>query len=332
MNKHFRTLCAGLAVLTGLLAGCGGGGGGAAPATPAANPSVEATISGSVVKGVVAGGTVTVSSLSGTILGTTTTSPAGTYSLRITANGDVVVEVQGGTYLDEATGQTVTLNQLKAIISPTNGTQTVHLTPLTYLAYFYSGNTVAGFQTAINNIATQFGLGNTNLVTTLPIVSGTGVVNPYGQVLRAFSQYVMTEQQTTTSTFNLERLMGLAGTASSFNATFQTNFSNAFNTINPGQTLTFSFNGTGITIGGSGAGGGSGTCGVNITGSITANNITTPVNFDYCVSGIAAGSCTSGNTSLNQALSGQQGLVGATNLNYTFGATCAANAFNITLQ
>lgn len=26
MNKHFRTLCAGLAVLTGLLAGCGGGG------------------------------------------------------------------------------------------------------------------------------------------------------------------------------------------------------------------------------------------------------------------------------------------------------------------
>ena len=320
MRKLLVSLGAVMALVTGLLAGCGGGGGGTGATS-------STTLSGSAVKGPVNGGTVTVSTLSGTVLGTTTTSPNGTYSLTINYSGDVVIVVEGGSYIDEATGASTTLNQLKSIVSSSGGSQTVHLTPLTYLAYYYSNNTTAGFNTALTNLATQFGLGGTNLLTTLPVVSGTGVINDYGRVLRAVSQYVQSQG----GGFTLEQFMGQAGATATF-AGLQGGFATAFTTINAGQTLTFSFNGSGVTIGGSGAGGGSGTCGVNVTGSITANGFTVPLNLDYCVNGIAAGSCSSGNSSLSQALSGQQGLVGAANLSYTFGASCAAGAFTITLQ
>jgi hypothetical protein len=323
MHTLFRILTASLALLAGLLAGCGGGG------STAAAPAASTTISGSAVKGPVGGATVRVTTLAGNVLGTTTTSPAGTYTLTINYGGDVVIEIQGGTYLDEATSQTVTLNQLKAIVSASGGSQTVHVTPLTYLAYFYSSNTAAGFNTALANLATQFGMSSTNLLTTLPNVN-TGTTQAYGQVLRAMSQYVAT-QVGTTPTFNFEQLMGLLGTSSTLNSTTQAAFTAAFNTINPGQTLTFAFNGSGITIGGTGVGGGSGTCGVGVSGNITTMGITVPLNLNYCISGIAAGSCSSGNTSLNQTLSGQQGLVGGVNLNYTYSASCAAGAININL-
>jgi hypothetical protein len=329
MRKLLWLFTTAVALTAGLLAGCGGGdsGGGGGGGTAA---TTSTTISGSAVKGPVGGGIVTVTTLAGNVLGTTTTSPAGTYSLTISYNGDVVVEIQGGTYLDEATNQTVTLNQLKAIANASGGAQTVHVTPLTYLAYVYSGNTASGFNTALTNLATQFGMTGTNLLTTLPNVS-TGTTQAYGQVLRAMSQYVATQVRTT-PTFNLERLINLMGTASSFNAAFQTAFSTAFTTVNPaGQTLTFAFNGAGITIGGTGAGGGSGTCGVGVTGNVSTQGFTVPVNFNYCISGIAAGSCAAGNSSLNQAVSGQQGLVGGVNLQYSYSASCAAGAINITL-
>lgn len=333
MSISHRFVSAFFALCVGFLAGCGGGGSGdvavagggttAAPSTPGTPTAAETTLSGSIVKGPVAGGIVKVSTLSGTVLGTTTSSPAGTYSLKITHSGDVVVEVKGGTYTDEATGQTVALNQLKALVSSAGGTQTVHLTPLTYLAYVKSGNTLAGFNTAISALATQFGLGRANLLTTLPTVSGT--TNDYGRVLRAVSQYLRTQN------ISVDQFINQASTTSTF-AGIQVNFASAFNTINPGQTLTFAFDGQNATIGGTGAGGGSGTCGVNVVGTVTANGFSVPLNLNYCVSGIAAGSCTSGNSSLSQALNGQQGIAGAANLNYTFSPSCASGAFNITLQ
>jgi hypothetical protein len=188
MRKILISLSAGIALIAGLLTGCGGGGGGT-PATPVAT---NTTISGSAVKGPVNGATVTVrNASSGAILGTTTTSPAGTYSLTISYNGDVVIEVQGGNYIDEATGLSTPLNLLKAYVNASGGAQTAHLTPLTYIAYSYAGGTRAGFNTALNNLAIQFGLGSTNLLTTLPAVSGT--VNDYGRVLRAMSKYVQSQ-------------------------------------------------------------------------------------------------------------------------------------------
>lgn len=319
MRTLIRSLGVSLALATGFLTGCGGGGG-----TTAAAPAAATTISGSAVKGPVNGATVTAKALSsGTVLGTTTTSPTGTYSFTISYAGDVLIEVQGGTYADEATGNPTTLNQLKAIINANGGTQTVHVTPLTYLAYGYSGATRTGFNTALTNLATQFGLGSTNLLTTLPAVSGT--VNDYGRVLRGMSQYVQSQ-----GLVNFDAFINQALTAATFTS-LQANFTTAYNTINPGQALTFAFNGSGITVAGTGAGGGSGTCGVNATGSITANNISVPVNLNYCITGIAAGSCSASNSSLNQSLNGQGGVAGAVNLVYNYSSSCAAGAITINL-
>jgi hypothetical protein len=323
MHSLFRIFAACLAVLAGLLAGCGGGG------SSAAAPVASTTLSGSAVKGPVGGATVRVTTLAGNVLGTTTTSPAGTYTLTINYGGDVVIEIQGGTYLDEATNQTVTLNQLKAIVSASGGSQTVHVTPLTYLAYFYANNTAAGFNTALTHLATQFGMSGTNLLTTLPNVN-TGTTQAYGQVIRAMSQYVAT-QVGTTPTFNFEQLMGLLGSASTLNSTTQAAFTAAFNTVNPGASaLTFSFNGSGITIGGTGVGGGSGTCGVSISGTVPSpgSGVNIPFSGSYCVTGIAAGSCTSGNSSLTSAI--PLG-AGAFNVTYSYSSSCAAGAININL-
>ena len=111
---------------------------------------------------------------------------------------------------------------------------------------------------------------------------------------------------------------------------FNTLYNNAL--IAVGSPVRVNFTATGFNLAGTGAGGGSGTCGVNVQGTVTANGFTVPLNVNYCVTGIAAGSCTSGNSSLSQALGGQQGIVGAANLQYAFSASCAAGAFTINLQ
>lgn len=318
MLSQFKLLGIGLTLTTTLLSGCGGGS--SSESTPATT-----TISGSAVKGPVNGATVkALAANTGAVLATTTTNSTGAYTFNISYNGDVVIEVEGGTYTDEATGLPTSLNQLKAIISPTGGTQTVHVTPLTYIAYGYAGNTSTGFNTALTNLTTQFGLGSTNLLSTLPDVSSTA--NDYGRVLRAMSQYVKNQNLT-----NFEAFIGQTLTPATFTS-LQANFATAFNAINTtGPALTFAFNGAGITVGGTGAGGGSGTCGVNAAGSVNTNGFTVPLNLNYCISGIAAGSCSASNTSLNQSLSGQGGVAGAVNLNYTYSASCAAGAIAINL-
>ena len=68
-----------------IVAACGGGGGSSSSAT-------TTTISGSAVKGPVDGATVTVKNAStGAVLGTTTTSATGAYTLDVPFRGDVVV-------------------------------------------------------------------------------------------------------------------------------------------------------------------------------------------------------------------------------------------------
>lgn len=317
MRKLLWSLATAVALSAGLLAGCGGGGGGGGATT-------STTISGSAVKGPVGGATVTARVAStGAILGTTTTSPLGTYSFTISHSGDVVVEITGGTYLDEATGVNTTLSQLKAIVSAGGGSQTVHITPLTYLAYTYAGNTSAGFNTALANLGTQFGLGSTNLLSTLPVVTGT--TNPYGQVLRAISKYVQNQG----GSFDLDDFITLAGgDQGGLTTTLQISFSGAFTTINPGQTLTFSFNSSGITIGGTGVGGGTGTCGVAISGTLAGSTVN---NLNYCVTGIAAGSCASGSSSLTSDLNTAFARIGGVNLIYNISPSCAANSFQIAL-
>lgn len=317
-----------------ILASCGGGGDATTTASGSGTDTssqASTTISGSVVKGPVANATVTVKNAStGAVLSTATTDSSGAYTLNVAFTGDVIVEVSGGAYIDEATGTTTSLSTpMKVVLNAAGGNVTGMVTPLTTIAYtsaFGSGSgsvTASAFNTSAARIASQFQLGDVNIVTTQPSVSGA--VNAYGQILRGVSKYMQTQGKTlaavTDTTFTADQL-----------AAFSSAFTSAYAAINPGSSVSFSFDGSGFNISGTGVGGGSGACGVNVQGTVPAQGMTTPLNLNYCITGIAAGSCSSGNASLSQALSGQSGLAGAANLNYTYSTTCAAGALTLSLQ
>lgn len=301
--------------LAALVAACGGGG--------SSTPAPSTTISGSAVKGPVSNATVTVKdAANGAVLGTTTTGAGGAYTLSIPFTGDVVVEVNGGSYLDEATRvSTVLATPMKVVLNANGGNVTGVVTPLTTIAYTYAFGTTgtptnAAYKTAATNLATQFQLSGVDLATTVPVV--TGSVNDYGRALAGLSTYL---QQ---SGVTLQTLLTTA-LSNAQSAQFSTAYTSAYNTANPGHPITFTFNGNVLNVSGTGAGGGGGSCGVNINGTFTASGTTVPLNLDYCVTGIAASSCNAGNGSLSQALTSQQGVAGAANLVYTYTASCVAN-------
>ncbi|MEI6601217.1 MAG: hypothetical protein WCN21_12115 [Comamonadaceae bacterium] len=302
-----------------ILVACGGG----SSSTSSTTPTVATTISGSAVKGPVSGATVTVKNAgTGAVLGTTTTGAGGTYSLSVPYSGDVIVEVSGGTYTDEATNQSTTLTTpLKVVITANGSAVTGVVTPLTTMAYTYAFGstgtpTAAAFNTMASSVATQFKLTGVNLATTVPTVSGT--MNDYGKVLAAVSKYLQTNSVT------LSSMIGSAWTADQWSQ-FSGKFTTAYSAANPGSTISYTFDGSTLGVSGTGVGGGTGSCGVNVKGTISTAGISVPLNLDYCITGVATGSCSSGNASLSQALSGQSGMVGAVNLAYTYSAACVAN-------
>ncbi|WP_295856961.1 hypothetical protein [uncultured Xylophilus sp.] len=302
-----------------------------APA-PAPAPATGTTISGAAVKGPVAQASVTVrNAATGAVVGTTTTRADGTYSVAVAYTGDAIVEVSGGTYVDEATGATTTLAApMRAVVNAAGGDVTGVVTPLTTLAYTYAFGTAAtgvnssAFNTSLGAIGRQFQLTGVNLASTVPMVSGAQL-NAYGQVLRGLSQYLKdsstTLQTFTSQTYNTAQWQAFTGP-----------FNNAYRAANPGSTVTFAFDGNGLAVGGTGAGGGTGTCGVNVQGTVSSAGFTVPLNIDYCITGIAAGSCSADNAAVSQSVAGQGGVMGAANLRYTYTAACAAGAFRITLQ
>ncbi len=318
MHTRFLQLTTATAAIL-ILAACGGDGGGGG----AAAPTASTTISGSVVKGPVSGSTITVkNAATGAVLGTTTTTSSGTYTLSVPFEGDVVVEATGGTYTDEATRANATLSTpLRTVLTANGGNVTGVVTPLTTMAYTYAFGTAtlptaSAFNTTATNIATQFQLSGVNLSTTVPVVSGT--LNDYGRILAAISEYLRA------NAVPLSQLTSVAF-SSAQSATFSTAFTTAYRTVVPDSNITFAFNGSTVSVGGTGAGGGAGRCGVNVQGTVTANGFTVPLNLDYCITGIAASSCNSGNASLSQAISGQGGVAGAANLRYTYSPSCVAN-------
>lgn len=323
-----RILAAFAALAAGLIvAACGGGGGGAGATGPT-------TVSGAAVKGPVAGGLVTVQNASnGAILGTTTTSLAGTYSLQITFSGDVVVTISGGTYTDEITGDPTPLNQLKTVLSVSSGSVTATLSPLTYLAYVIGGPNSTSFNTVAANLATQFGLGSTNIVTSVPLVSGT--LNDYGRVLRAVSQYVRDRQLGGSPTFSVNELIALQmGNTATF-ASLQPNFTTAFLTAN-GGTITFAFDGSTLTVGGAGGGGGS--CAVTVDGSGTVTTGSPPMTVPFtlpptkvCVTGLGAASCNAGNSTLNSiaAAGAVSGTGYSLTYNYSYSSDCTGALYTV---
>jgi len=314
-----------VASTTLVLAACGGGSG----SSPVAVTST--TISGSVVKGPVTGATVTVkNAATGAVLGTTTTAAGGAYTLAVPFSGDVIVEVSGGTYTDEATNSSTPLSTpLKVVLTANGGNVTGVVTPLTTMAFtsaFGGGAAVnaAAFNTQAISVANQFKLNGVNLATATPVV--TGNMNDYGKALSGVSQYLKLNSGTT-----LQSLVGTQFTASQL-AAFASKWNAAYAAAVPGSNVTFSFDGTAFNIGGTGVGGGTGTCGVNVQGTIAANGVTLPLNLNYCINGIAAGSCTSGNSELTQGISGQGGITGAANLTYSYSATCAPGALTFKIN
>ncbi|MDH5717748.1 MAG: carboxypeptidase-like regulatory domain-containing protein [Spirochaetia bacterium] len=171
------------------------------------------TISGIVSKGPINGGTVSVYKLNenasrGELLGTTVSAADGSYSIATQYEGAIEVVVTGGTYSDEATGQTITLQagyEMKAFIAQVSTQTKASVTALTTIAaenaYAYAYANTNSLSLAISDanakVATAFGLEGTDITEVEPtdLTSAEAKGNTfqhaekYGAVLAALSQY-----------------------------------------------------------------------------------------------------------------------------------------------
>lgn len=188
-----------------LQSACGGGGG----ATDAAPGPSATSISGNAVKGPVQGATVTAYAIAGGAmgqqLGSATTDGLGAFTMPISGSaGPVMLRMSGGSYVDEATGGTVTMapGQVMTTVlsSLPGGTATVQVTPLTAMAQAMAagmpgGMTAANIDAANAAVGAYFMVGDIVHTPVMnPLVVGSGVnatpaMANYGAMLAAMSQY-----------------------------------------------------------------------------------------------------------------------------------------------
>ncbi len=203
-----RSGLAGIVLASSLLTACGGGGGVAS--------APVSTISGNATDGPINGGAVAVYAIShgakGGILGSTTTDAAGNFALSLGSySGSVMLQVSGGSYLDEATGAMTTMmngSVMTAMIPSIVAGEAlsgIQVTPVTSMAQAYAQG-MAGGMTDANIVAANAALGSYfdiiangsgDILYTVPInplVGGSGsgasqsAIN-YGMVMAAMSQY-----------------------------------------------------------------------------------------------------------------------------------------------
>lgn len=185
-----------------LLSGCGGGGGGS-PATTSST-----TVSGIASKGPLNGSSVCAYAITGGAKGAPlgicqTTDNTGNYPpINLGAyTGPVLFVATGGSYVDEATGATVTLSlPLDSMLSnATGGAVEVAVTPLTELAYQIAiasagGLTSANIQAAITPVQDNFGVAD--IIHTMPVdalnvpANATAAQKTYALALATLSQYL----------------------------------------------------------------------------------------------------------------------------------------------
>ncbi len=183
-----------LVVATGLgLVACGGGGGGgSSPGSPA-----TVSLSGQAIKGPVIDGQVCAYTLSSPRqqIACAKTDSSANYQLQLPAGtGDVLLEVTGGSYIDEATGQKVALTSpLRTLTKAGGPIENVLMTPFTELAVqrATAGNpggnlTLVGFQTQIGALET--GLGITGLATGKPFGGKSAADMTHQKALEAFAK------------------------------------------------------------------------------------------------------------------------------------------------
>lgn len=212
------------AFLVGLLAvaqGCGGGGGGAASG-PAPGSTV---LTGTATKGPIAGGTVKVFEivssatsnprsgvprLNSSVLAQGSTGSDGSYNITLppgSAKGGLLVQVTGGSYQDEATGASRSVDDqfgpsgMRAIFGNVSsaargGQLSGYVTPFTEMAYQASGGDLRaqGIDDANRRVAGAFGL--PDLTRTRPLdpnkpfpASASADSKKYALALASLSQY-----------------------------------------------------------------------------------------------------------------------------------------------
>jgi len=188
------------------LTGCGGGGGGGGTSV-----TDLGTISGTAAKGPVNGGTVTAYGVNangsrGAQIGTATTDAQGNFSMTVgNYSGAVMLQLSGGNYMDEATGQSMNMyqNTVMTALIPTmtaGGTiGNIEITPVTSMAQTWAqdmtgGMTQANIASANSAMGQFFNIGD--ILTTHPMDplvqdSGAGANQAqrnYGMTLAAMSQ------------------------------------------------------------------------------------------------------------------------------------------------
>jgi hypothetical protein len=197
------------AVAASLLAGCGGGGSSGTDATTP--PAQGSTMSGTVVKGPVSGATVKAFAVSAGTMGTqvasATTDVNGAFTMSMgNYAGPVMLQMNGGTYTDEATGAPMAMGagDMMTAVLPTVAAGSVvtgvEVTPLTGMAQVMAQH-MAGGLTDANIAAANAAVGSYFMVGDVlhtqpmnPLVTGSGtgasqaMIN-YGMTLAAMSQY-----------------------------------------------------------------------------------------------------------------------------------------------
>jgi filamentous hemagglutinin family protein len=180
-----------LVLATGLgLVACGGGGGGTS------NTPASVNLSGQAIKGPVSGGQVCAYTLSSPRqqIACAITDANANYQLQLPAGtGEVLLEVTGGSYIDEATGQKVALTSPLRTLSKAGSESNALITPFTELAIqrATAGNsggnlTLIGFQTQIGLLET--GLGITGLATGKPFDGKSSADITHQKALEAFAK------------------------------------------------------------------------------------------------------------------------------------------------
>lgn len=173
--KQVRGVFCLLVLLTLLIASCGGSSGDD-PVNTGNEPGATTKVSGLACKGLVRGGEVIVYAVvdgeKGEVLAKAVTGDDGSYSADIgDYTGPVIIEVVGGTYRDEATGEEVPLKMtLRAALAEAEGVVTAAVTPLTELAVSLAhraGFTPDAIQAANDRFSQLLGEGR-SIVETLP--------------------------------------------------------------------------------------------------------------------------------------------------------------------
>ena len=189
-----------------LLAACGG-------SSNTTGNGLNGTMSGTAMKGPVANATVTAFGVAngakGSQLATARTDAQGHFTMQLGAYaGTVLVEMQGGSYTDEATNATMSMSGADVMTSVVPGfaagsSMTIAVTPLTSMAQTMAqgmagGMTDANVTAANGGVGSYFSVGDILHTTPMdPLVAGSGGAatqdqKNYGMTLAAMSQYAKT--------------------------------------------------------------------------------------------------------------------------------------------